>query len=75
MKKLLENKLDAKTHGFYERDIQALGSLTRSGLANDQKIKSNIKFLIHSMKGKVDSINDMMEVATTDVANFILQRF
>ncbi len=75
MKKLLEKKLDAKTHGFYERDIQALGSLTRSGLANDQKIKSNIKFLIHSMKGKVDSINDMMEVATTDVANFILQRF
>jgi len=64
MKKLLEKRIAANTHGLYERDIQSLGTLAKSGIAIEQRNKSNVKFLIHPTKGKVDSIDDMIEIAS-----------
>lgn len=64
MKKILEEKLDANTHVAGERDLKSLGSLAKSSLANAQANRSKIKFLDHPTKGRVEAVEDLIEVAT-----------
>jgi hypothetical protein len=42
---------------YVARGIQSLAILAKSGVVIEQRNKSNIKFLIHPTKGKVDTMD------------------
>lgn len=62
IKHLLEARLETKIH--WERDVKTIGTSARSELASAQTNKSMIKFLDHPTKGRVDTTDGMMEIAS-----------
>ena len=65
IRKLLLEKTTANYHGYRERNAQKLGEIAQSRLASTRSNQAVIQFLNHPVKGRVDQIEDMLDVATS----------
>ncbi|CAF3364144.1 unnamed protein product [Rotaria socialis] len=61
---LLIEKAAANIHGYRERNAQTLGEIAKSRLSSTRSNQSLIHFLNHPSKGRVDTIDEMLDVAT-----------
>ncbi|CAF4567432.1 unnamed protein product, partial [Didymodactylos carnosus] len=62
--RLLEEKVSANIHFCQQRNAQSLGILARSRLSCLQSNQSKISFLVHPTKGRIESIDGMLDIAT-----------
>lgn len=65
IREVLVKKVIANNHGYRERSTQELGEIARSRLSSTRANQSVIHFLNHPLKGRVDEVDDMLEVATS----------
>ena len=61
--KLFVEKSTANNHGYRERNVQDLGEIARLSLSSTQANLSLIHFLNHPLKGRVEEVGEMLNVA------------
>ena len=65
IRQLLVEKATANRHGYHERNVQTLGEIAQARLSSTRSNQSVIQFLNHPVKGRVDQIEDMLDVTST----------
>ena len=65
MRRILKEKVSSNTHWQKERNVEALNALARSSLSNLQSNRSTIPFLDHPTLGRVTTVPEMLNIAST----------